>query len=51
MNSDSKSENLSNDEPQHPETKPNEDAGIHYSSFLKITDPETGRVLVQTRAD
>jgi hypothetical protein len=51
MNNDSKSENLSNQDDQRPETKPNEDAGIYYSSFLKITDPETGRVLVQTRAD
>jgi hypothetical protein len=28
-----------------------EDSGFHYSSFLKITDPETGQVLVQQRAD
>ncbi len=48
MNNDSKSENLSNQDVQKPA---NEDAGLYYSSFLKIPDPENGRVLVQTRAD
>lgn len=34
-----------------PERKPNEHAGFHFSSALKITDPDTGEVLVQMRAD
>jgi hypothetical protein len=34
-----------------PERKPNEHAGFHFSSALRITDPETGEVLVQIRAD
>jgi len=33
------------------ERKPNEQAGFHFSSSLKITDPNTGQVLVQMRAD
>jgi hypothetical protein len=31
--------------------KPNETGGFYFSSFLKITDPETKEVLVQTRGD
>ena len=31
--------------------KPNENGGFYFSSFLKITDPETKEVLVQTRGD
>jgi hypothetical protein len=37
--------------PQNEERKPNENAGFYFSSSLKITDPETGRVLVQMRCD
>ena len=33
------------------ESKPNEHGGFYFSSFLKITDPETKEVLVQTRGD
>jgi hypothetical protein len=33
------------------ESKPNEIAGFYFSTALKITDPETGEVLVQQRAD
>ena len=33
------------------ETKPNENTGIHVSSSLRITDPETGQVLLQMRCD
>ena len=33
------------------EAKPNEHGGFYFSSFLKITDPETKEVLVQTRGD
>lgn len=37
---------------QQPETKkPNETLSFQLSSGLKITDPETGEVLVQMRAD
>ena len=31
--------------------KPNEQAGFHFSSSIKITDPKSGEVLVQMRAD
>lgn len=30
---------------------PNEKYGFHFSSSLKITDKETGKVLVQMRCD
>jgi hypothetical protein len=33
------------------ERKPNENAGFYFSSSIKITDPETGQVLVQMRCD
>ena len=32
-------------------SKPDEHGGFYFSSFLKITDPETKEVLVQTRGD
>lgn len=31
--------------------KPNEQAGFHFSSSLKITDPNTKQVILQIRAD
>ena len=31
--------------------KPNENAGFYFSGSIKITDPNTGEVLVQMRAD
>ena len=31
--------------------KPDESGGFYFSSFLKITDPNTEEVLVQTRGD
>ena len=31
--------------------KPNETGGFYFSSFLKITDPNTKEVLVETRGD
>jgi hypothetical protein len=34
-----------------PERKPNEHGGFYFSSFLKITDPNTNEVLVQKRGD
>lgn len=50
-----KKDNKNQQTPQHkpttPERKPNERAGFHLSSSIKITDPNTGEVLVQMRAD
>lgn len=34
-----------------PEAKPNEHGGFYFSSHLKIIDPNTKEVLVQTRGD
>jgi len=31
--------------------KPDETGGFYFSSFVKITDPNTKEVLVQTRGD
>ena len=31
--------------------KPNEIGGFYFSSYVKITDPETNEVLVNTRGD
>jgi hypothetical protein len=31
--------------------KPNEQTGFYFSGSLKITDPESGEVIVQMRAD
>lgn len=33
------------------EKKPNENAGFYFSGSIKITDPNTGEILVQMRAD
>lgn len=33
------------------EAKPNEVGGFYFSSHVKITDPETNEVLVNTRGD
>jgi hypothetical protein len=44
-----KSENTAKTE-EKP-TKPNEQGGFYFSSFLKITDPETKEILVQVRGD
>ena len=33
------------------ERKPNDTAGFYFSSGIKITDPESGEVLLQMRAD
>lgn len=32
-------------------SKPNESGGFYFSSFLKITDPNTKEILVQMRGD
>ena len=44
---DNKQENIAN----IPEKKPNEVGGFYFSSFLKISDPDTKEILVQTRGD
>jgi hypothetical protein len=31
--------------------KPDESGGFYFSSFLKITDPNTKEILVETRGD
>jgi len=36
---------------KEPEVKPDESGGFYFSSFVKITDPDTEEVLVQTRGD
>lgn len=49
-----KSEEMQNEQkvPEKSGTKkPNENAGLYFSSFLKITDPNTKEVLVQQRGD
>lgn len=51
MNQETKAETLTSQSQEPQERKPNEDSGLYYSGFLKITDPMTGQVLVQTRAD
>jgi hypothetical protein len=33
------------------EKKPNEQSGFYFSSAIKITDPNSGEILVQMRAD
>ena len=33
------------------EARPNEVGGFYFSSHIKITDPETNEVLVNTRGD
>lgn len=34
-----------------PEKKPNELGGFHFSSSVKIYDPETNQILLQKRGD
>lgn len=48
-NTDSKEYKSSEQEPRRvaPEA-PNESTGIYVRGFLKITDPETGKVIVET---
>lgn len=44
-------EQETNQPPQAETKKPNETLSFHLSAGLKITDPETGEVLVQMRAE
>jgi hypothetical protein len=47
-----KQENTENAQTEvRAEVKPNESGGFYFSSFLKIIDPNTEEVLVQTRGD
>lgn len=48
MNKDTEPQKIAN---TAPEKKPNESGGFYFSSFLKITDPNTNEVLVQKRGD
>lgn len=34
-----------------PTKKPNEQTGIYFSSSIKITDPDTGKILLNIRGD
>jgi hypothetical protein len=45
MDTDKEQEKL-NEQPV--ETRPNESTGIYVRGFLKITDPESGQVVVET---
>ena len=44
-------ENKTEKTPNTTEKKPNETGGFYFSSFLKISDPNTKEILVQTRGD
>lgn len=50
--SDKKEPNTQKDTlPKQVENKPNEYAGYYFSSSLKITDPESGKVILHMRCD
>jgi hypothetical protein len=51
MNNNNSTQPTKNTQPVQPKRKPNEQVGFHFSSSLKITDPETGQVLLKIRAD
>jgi len=38
-------------QPNSPGPKPDEEGGFYFSSHVRITDPNTKEVLVQTRGD
>ena len=48
-----KNDNMVDEKSEKPEpkTRPNDTGGFYFSSFLKITDPNTEEVLVHTRGD
>jgi hypothetical protein len=46
-----KAETSKSETPEKLGPKPNEIGGFYFSSFLKITDPNTKEILVQTRGD
>lgn len=41
-------ENKQNTEVESKESKPNESTGIYVRGFVKISDPESGQVMVET---
>lgn len=45
---DNKTNDTSKPEDSQAPAKPNESSGVYVRGFVKITDPETGRVIVQT---
>jgi hypothetical protein len=51
MNNSQKPEPNTNATDQQPKKRPNEQVGFYFSSSIKISDPTTGKVLVQMRAD
>jgi len=51
INNNTDSTEFISDEPEPKrvsEERPNESTGIYVRGFLKITDPETGKVIVET---
>jgi hypothetical protein len=44
-------EHSSNKRQSSPTKKPNEQVGFHFSSSMKITDPNTGKVILHMRCD
>lgn len=43
-----KTENENEKQEQKEPTRPNESSGIYVRGFLKITDPESGEVILET---
>jgi hypothetical protein len=48
---DKSQDNNQKDKAEVSEKKPNESAGIYFSSAIKIFDPNTKEILVQKRGD
>jgi len=48
---DNSRDNNQKDKASDTEKKPNENAGIYFSSAIKIFDPNTKEILVQKRGD
>ena len=51
MNTNNESKMNQEHKKSSPTKKPNEQVGFHFSSSMKITDPKTGKVLLQMRCD
>jgi hypothetical protein len=54
MSQENKSENtekIGETQQKQAERRPNEQAGFYFSGFVKITDLDTGKVLLHTRTD
>lgn len=51
-NDDKNKENIQKKPEQHPKVnKTNEYAGFYFSSSLKITDKDSGKIILQMRCD